>query len=193
MIKTAEELFSGEIRAIDIPEWGLKVSKLLKSKDKKVLFSGEVWREGRDIWVEGEIFYEVKRECRRCMKEFFLKSEAKFKRKISPAEFEIEEGEIHLTQDDLDTDFYTDGMIDMKDYIFMLAEGFADTYPLCSENCKGLCKVCGTNLNESECEHKKQVEVKDPPKVEVELEEEQSGKTIGDMIEMFLQKSKRGG
>ena len=24
--------------------------------------------------------------------------------------------------------------------------------PLCSEDCKGLCKVCGTNLNENTCD-----------------------------------------
>ncbi|MFA5093926.1 MAG: DUF177 domain-containing protein [Candidatus Omnitrophota bacterium] len=26
--------------------------------------------------------------------------------------------------------------------------------PLCSENCKGLCQVCGKNLNEGDCGHK---------------------------------------
>jgi len=26
-------------------------------------------------------------------------------------------------------------------------------YPLCSEDCKGLCPVCGANLNVTTCEH----------------------------------------
>ena len=31
--------------------------------------------------------------------------------------------------------------------------------PLCSPNCKGLCTVCGTNLNQETCEHNASIEV----------------------------------
>ena len=38
--------------------------------------------------------------------------------------------------------------------------------PLCREECKGLCPVCGKNLNEGECEHVKKKEEEIDPRWE---------------------------
>jgi uncharacterized protein len=35
-----------------------------------------------------------------------------------------------------------------------------DEFPLCREDCKGLCPVCGANLNETTCPHQKSLEEK---------------------------------
>lgn len=33
-----------------------------------------------------------------------------------------------------------------------------DEFPLCSPDCKGLCPICGANLNKTTCPHQKQLE-----------------------------------
>ena len=62
------------------------------------------------------------------------------------------EGEREIAEDDLTTAFYREGMLDV---IELLREQFQlalPMKPLCSEACRGLCPVCGTNLNKGQCD-----------------------------------------
>jgi len=60
--------------------------------------------------------------------------------------------EHEVQEDDLSTAFYKDETIDLGDLVreqFYLA---LPMKPLCSDNCRGLCPQCGTNLNRGTCE-----------------------------------------
>src|SRR5215475_5648174 len=59
------------------------------------------------------------------------------------------------TPDDLSTAFYENDEIDLQQLMreqFYLA---LPMKPLCSDSCRGLCPVCGTNLNRGTCDCKR--------------------------------------
>jgi uncharacterized protein len=62
--------------------------------------------------------------------------------------------------DDLTTAFYRDDQIDLLQLVREQLYLLLPMKPLHSDNCKGLCPNCGTNLNETTCECK--IEWEDP-------------------------------
>jgi uncharacterized protein len=61
------------------------------------------------------------------------------------------DAEIELSEEDLTTAYYRDHVLDFAE---MLREQFylaMPMRPLCTDDCKGLCPHCGTNLNVASC------------------------------------------
>ena len=56
--------------------------------------------------------------------------------------------------DDLTTAFYRDGLLDIGELLREQFQLALPMKPLCSDACRGLCALCGTNLNRSECDCK---------------------------------------
>jgi uncharacterized protein len=69
------------------------------------------------------------------------------------------EKEIELTEEDINTIFTSYEFIDLtqiiRDYIILSIP----MKPLCSDECKGICAVCGANLNKIDCGHKEKEEI----------------------------------
>jgi uncharacterized protein len=66
------------------------------------------------------------------------------------------EGEREIEEDDLSTAFYENEEIDLGQ---LMREQFylsLPMKPLCGPDCKGLCPICGTNLNRGTCECKRE-------------------------------------
>ena len=62
-----------------------------------------------------------------------------------------DEGEHEVKDDDLNVSFYKDDQIDLGEVMreqFYLA---LPMKPLCREDCRGLCPVCGVNRNRESC------------------------------------------
>jgi uncharacterized protein len=76
----------------------------------------------------------------------------KFDISLFPAQFHNLPAETELQKEDLDTEFYDGEVIDLDAIIqrqIILAMPF---YPLCREDCKGLCSHCGINKNQEICQ-----------------------------------------
>jgi uncharacterized protein len=88
--------------------------------------------------VEGEVVFE----CRRCLQEF-----------RKPMAVEIDD--VFLYPDESgDAEYRIEG--DHVDLEPMVRDAFVlelPLNPLCREDCRGLCTVCGSDLNEIECGH----------------------------------------
>lgn len=99
-------------------------------------------REGLLLQVRVEA--EVKTTCVRCLKEFFL-----------PVQHEFEELYQFQSRHREETDMILpdDGYIDLqplyREYLILALP----IKGLCKPDCRGLCMVCGANLNETSCEH----------------------------------------
>jgi uncharacterized protein len=104
---------------------------------------------GKTIEVKGEIIADLIIRCARCLSPFVYHLESEFKGKFShdrntalaDQNFEDEE-DIYL---------YSGNNIDLSQ---LLVESVLLALPmknLCNEKCKGLCQVCGINLNEEQC------------------------------------------
>ncbi len=108
-------------------------------------------RRTYDVVVVGKISYELELTCSRCLiryKEKFsqwIRGIFKFKRE------KYKEREIALSKKDLDTFYYENGKIDLDRFIIESIIVNVPMKPLCKEDCKGLCPVCGANLNIETC------------------------------------------
>ncbi len=96
--------------------------------------------------------------CSRCLEPFTLPVDGAFDLRYQPHSANTGEGEREIEEDDLTTAFYENDTIDLGGLMreqFYLA---LPMKPLCSEACKGLCVVCGTNLNRNTCDCKREWE-----------------------------------
>ena len=96
--------------------------------------------------------------CSRCLEPFRFSVDAPFELHYQPRATNAGEGEREIEEEDLSTAFYEDDTIDLGQLMreqFYLA---LPMKPLCQEDCRGLCTVCGTNLNRGQCDCKRESE-----------------------------------
>ena len=100
------------------------------------------------IIVKGSVSGNYASQCGRCLKD--IKDEF---------DIEINENFMHMSKDmnNVDDYLYDGGHIDLT---IPLLDNILLSFPgviLCSNECKGLCEVCGANLNETHCTCEKDV------------------------------------
>ena len=100
-------------------------------------------QENKQILILGETDVAVAVPCDRCLEEVPVKLHLIIDRKIPLAEAEGEEA--------ADTGWLAGSSLDVDRLIY---DEILVNWPmkvLCSEDCKGICKKCGTNLNHGSC------------------------------------------
>ncbi len=111
---------------------------------KPVAVSGSIVADAEGVSVRGALKTAFQTECARCLKPMTEPLEADFNVRYHKSA--CEDDEIYLYEgDSLD---FTD-MI--KDHVLLALP----IQSLCGPECKGLCPVCGANLNEGGCGHGK--------------------------------------
>lgn len=106
-------------------------------------------RNGAKVQVVGKLYASASFDCDRCLKPLTISVEQAFDLTYVPSGVVEEEKE--LGDDDLLVAFYTDQVIDVDDLVREQAELALPMSRLCSNECRGLCLVCGANLNDGEC------------------------------------------
>ena len=98
--------------------------------------------EGLLFQVDGTA--DVETDCVRCLKDFFFTISYDFEELYQVPSRTREETDLILPQD---------GYIDLgplyREYLILALP----IKRICKPDCKGLCVVCGTNLNDATCEH----------------------------------------
>ena len=108
---------------------------------------------GEEIRVEGFLGADVDLICSRCLNAFESSIEKKFELDYRPDPRVEEEGEeFSLTYTDLDVGFYRGQQLDMNALISEQVVLEIPMKPVCREECKGLCDLCGADLNEGGCD-----------------------------------------
>jgi uncharacterized protein len=114
----------------------------------------EIWNAGDRLLVKASLSGEALVQCSRCLKEFSVPLEIEFEEEFiegSPEQAdedddeEIEGGQRTVT-------YYSGDEIDLSEPLRENVLLEIPMKPLCTEDCKGLCPSCGTNLNEGSCE-----------------------------------------
>lgn len=103
-------------------------------------------RTPKGILVEAAIGAEMKNECVRCLTEFSHNISSDFSDMYAFNKRAVTESGLILPDD---------GNIDLAPLVreYLLLE--IPIQPLCQPDCKGLCMVCGEDLNVAVCEHEK--------------------------------------
>ncbi len=131
----------GTIREIPVDFDQIEIEDV-SAKDLKSLVRLSRTREGLLFQVKGDA--EIMTNCVTCLEEFYL-----------PVHFEFEELYEFPSRYREETDLVlpADGYIDLSElYREFMILGIP-IRSLCKEDCKGLCEVCGVNLNQTTCEH----------------------------------------
>lgn len=117
-----------------------------------VALHAELRKDHEKVRLTGRLRTVLELECGRCLEGYALPVDTTFDLRYLPAAaMPSQPGEREVEEDDLDTAFYRDGLIDLAGLIREQLYLALPMKPLCRDDCRGLCAVCGTNFNTSSC------------------------------------------
>ena len=140
-------------------EFGFDLEKLEIDPDFSVnKFKGvaHIDRVSKGLLVQGDFQGEIEAECVRCLTDCMQPVSISFKEIYLFPKQDIYSVKTGDNEDELIIP--DNGYIDLA---FMVREYFILETPiksLCQPDCKGLCSVCGANLNEKDCGHQELAE-----------------------------------
>ncbi len=111
----------------------------------------DVFKDNATFRLVGTVRAVLELPCSRCLEPFAVPVDAGFDLRYQPHTQNTGEGEREVEEDDLTTAFYDRDQIDLGQLMceqFYLA---LPMKPLCDAACRGLCPVCGLNLNKATC------------------------------------------
>jgi len=109
-----------------------------------------VQRQGRDVVVRGSFATTARLQCSRCLEALVHRVEPEVDLRLVPQPRE-RQGEVELSEDDLELDFYTGDVLDVAGLVRSETDLALPMKPLCRADCRGLCPVCGGNRNVTDC------------------------------------------
>jgi uncharacterized protein len=112
----------------------------------------DLYKDKAKVRLIGTLRTTIELECSRCLEGFTVPVEAAFDVQYQPSTEIPAEAEREVREADLDTAFYREGVIDLRELVREQLYLLLPMKPLCTESCAGLCAVCGTNLNTGSCE-----------------------------------------
>jgi len=111
----------------------------------------DIAKTGERFRLTGRVRTVLELPCSRCLDPFLWPVDGSFDLVYHPQSANVGDGEQEVGDEDMSTAFYEDQRIDLAQLMreqFYLA---LPMKPLCGEECRGLCAVCGTNLNRETC------------------------------------------
>lgn len=117
----------------------------------------ELIRTGQNVDCDGRILCDCYPVCSRCLKVFRYPLDIPVHLILaplfeSPRQLKMEgKDEVELVKEDMEFTFYEGDSFDLG---AMIAENLIlelPMKPVCKEDCKGLCQICGKDLNEDPC------------------------------------------
>ncbi|HLR34217.1 MAG TPA: DUF177 domain-containing protein [Tissierellales bacterium] len=110
--------------------------------------NGSIYKASKDIVIDGQILYNYKENCARCLKEFKKSVRTKLSGKLV--------NENRIDEEDVEADDvvieYNNRHINLERAVINEVILALPMKSLCSSDCKGICQKCGKNLNEGKCD-----------------------------------------
>jgi uncharacterized protein len=116
-----------------------------------VTLAFDIYKEEAQFRLAGRIQTTLELTCSRCLEPFAWPVDGVFDLRYLPHAQNTGEGEREIEEDDLSTAFYENETIDLGQLMREQFHLALPMKPLCGEACRGLCPVCGTNLNRGAC------------------------------------------
>jgi uncharacterized protein len=105
-----------------------------------------------EVRVQGKYSVEMTAHCDRCLGRARFPLEAQFDLYYRPVTGVADEAEVEIDEGEAEIGFYEGKGLSLLD---ILREQVMLALPMqrvCSEDCKGICPVCGSNRNEAMCD-----------------------------------------
>jgi uncharacterized protein len=116
----------------------------------------DITKAGKAVLVRGGVKTVLHLRCVRCLKEFPYPLATKFELTLLPLKEASVSDEVELREEDLESGFFDGSEIHVSEIACEQVFLEIPIQPLCREECKGLCAVCGKDLNVSTCECRKE-------------------------------------
>jgi uncharacterized protein len=116
-----------------------------------VELTGDVRKDAQKVRLKGRLIAALECDCSRCLEQFAVPVDASFDVLLLPSKENTGAAEQEVAEDDLGVSYYKDDVVDLGELMreqFYLA---LPMKPLCREDCRGLCPVCGINRNRETC------------------------------------------
>src|SRR5262245_13566328 len=117
-----------------------------------VALAFDIFKDKEQFRLVGRVRTTLELPCSRWLEPLVTPVDASFDLRYLPqTQNSGADDEREIEEDDLSTAFYANEEIDLGQLMreqFLLA---LPMKPLCGDDCKGLCPVCGTNLNRGTC------------------------------------------
>jgi uncharacterized protein len=110
-----------------------------------------VWKAGQSVLIKGKVQTNLQLQCVRCLKEFSFPISSTFELTLHPLKETSSTEEKELGEDDMASSFYAGGDIHLSEIACEQIFLEIPYKPLCHEECKGLCPICGKDLNLTSC------------------------------------------
>lgn len=132
-------------------EWGLAEQGVVLLEAIHVVVN-VLKQAGEEVYLSGALSTVINTECSRCLKSLSLPLQSDFHLMYVPFPSSSSEGEMALSAEALDLNFYHGGEInvdqEMRGQLFLSIP----MHPLCHSDCRGLCPHCGEDLNQVRCQ-----------------------------------------
>ncbi|VAX34254.1 FIG01269488: protein, clustered with ribosomal protein L32p [hydrothermal vent metagenome] len=109
-------------------------------------------RRGEEIRIEGNIQGRVALQCSRCLVNFRKELSLDINLLYHPAAEVANEVTYEVSRDEINIGFYSNDELDITQVIREQLILNLPMKALCDETCKGLCPVCGADMNLQRCE-----------------------------------------
>lgn len=128
------------IQNIEMAESGIKITNPVK-------ISGGIYSTEDGIFLNAQIIYNYVGNCARCLKEISKKAETNFSARI------VDKRDGEQTEDEDELIIYHErNKVYLDDLIVTTILLSLPMKTLCKDDCKGLCSMCGKDLNEGQCD-----------------------------------------
>jgi uncharacterized protein len=117
-----------------------------------LLSEAKIWKAGQSVLVKGRVQTNLRLHCVRCLKEFSYPLSSNFELTLHPLEGTSFKEEAEVDVNEMESDFFEGSEIHLSEIACEQIFLEIPYQPLCHEGCKGLCPVCGKDLNVSSCE-----------------------------------------
>ncbi len=104
------------------------------------------------VLISGKVQTILRLQCVRCLKEFSYPLSTTFELTLHPSKEAPSEEETELGREEMELNFFEGGEIHLSEIACEQVFLEIPYQPLCQERCKGLCPVCGKDLNLSACD-----------------------------------------
>ena len=156
------------LRVDEIPEEGLDLSwaedqHSLKSYletlsqidfefDAPLQSEARILKTGQSILIEGKLRTSLRLRCVRCLSEFIYPLSSTYEFTLHSIGERALPEEAELDREDMEKSFFEGGEIHLSEIACEQVFLEIPYQPLCHEECKGLCPICGKDLNLASCD-----------------------------------------
>jgi len=106
---------------------------------------------GSEIHIRGHVATSLEASCDRCLGSVAIPVERDFDLFYRPVSTIARAEEVELPEDELDVGFFSGDGIELADVVTEQVILSVPMKVICQTECRGLCPVCGANLNVQKC------------------------------------------